>query len=206
MGVFYLPVPEPPPDQPDMTAQQWETATGGPTPSGGPTTVAPVDGPQSPHGGSVAMYRTGPGDYGTVDQWMGEDIYIVPRDGVMNGEQLFNENVAQPPNEGHGEYDFAQDGPKIDHSTRLQALFWSDWNASTSLISGGRGAFTGQHVVIARAVPGSTQGYMPTETAQRNNTRDMPGPWDEQLAVAREDYIASMRAATSVPQGQGVNG
>lgn len=207
MGIFYLPVPPPPlvedaPRQVLYKGQQ--VASGGPTPgaSGGlveQPTVRDTD--------VITRYRTGPGDVNpTIDQWMGEDIFIVPRPGVMNGRQLFDQNVAQPPNEGHGEYDFAQDGPFIDHSTRDLALFWSDWNASTSLISGGRGAFTGQHVVIARAVPGSTQGYMPTETAQRNNERNMPGPWDQQLLTAREDYIASMRAATSVPQGQGVNG
>lgn len=194
MNPYYLPVPAPPPDVPDATAREWESAVGGPAPSvQGPKTEGPMLG----HGGSVVMYRTGPGDTnGQVDEWMGEDIYIVPRQGVMNGEQLFQE-IPVPPNEGHGEYGFAQDGPVIDHSTRHQALFWSDWNASTALQAGGRGSFIGPHVVIARVPPGSTQGYMPTETAQPNNVRSMPGPWDDQLAVGREQYLSNMRAATS---------
>lgn len=198
---FYLPVPPPPPDIPDSTAQAWETADGGPSPSSGP---AWHEGPKLPRGGSVVLQRTGPGDYGDSDQWMGEDIFVVPRQGVMNGRQLFDQNQWQPPNEGHGEGHFAQDGPFIDHSTRTLALFWSNWNASTTLGQGGRGSFTGEHVVIRRAVPGSTQGYQPTGgLGQRNNLRNMPGPWDAQLNAGREQYLAEMRAATSIPP-QGV--
>lgn len=195
MGVYYLPVPPPPPDKPDATAGDWERAVGGPSPSvAGPR----YDGPAMPHGGSVVMYRTGPGDTnGAADQWMGEDIFVVPRVGVMNGEQLFDRNVWQPPNEGHGEYGFAQDGPFIDHSTRNLALFWSDWYGSTAATAGGGGAFRGEHIVIERVVPGSTQGYMPTNMGQLNTTRDQPGPWDQQLLVARQEYIQRMLASTS---------
>lgn len=203
MGVYYLPVPPPPADEPDATAQVWETASGGPAPS----VMGPhAGGPQLPHGGSVTMVRTGPGDQnGSADQWMGEDIFVVGRQGVMNGEQLFDRNVWQPPNEGHGEYEFAQDGPFIDHSTRNLALFWSDWNASTALQAGGRGSFTGEHIVIERVVPGSTQGYMPTQMEQLNTARSQPGPWDDQLLAGRDQYIANMRASTSMP-GSTVNG
>jgi hypothetical protein len=209
---FYLPVP-PPPLVEDAPKEAYyhglQTATGGPTPGEDSAVahgVGVVETPRVPYTDVITRYRTGPGDTSPdIDQWMGEDIFIVPRDGVMNGKQLFDENVWQPPNEGHGEYGFAQDGPFIDHSTRNLALFWSDWNASTSLISGGRGAFTGEHVVIRRAVPGSTQGYMPTYTEQYNTARDMPGPWDEQLLLSREQYISDMRAATSMPPAM-VNG
>lgn len=192
-GVYYLPIPPPPQDVPDATAEMWENAAGGP----GPSTGQVAGGPTLPHGGSVAMYRTGPGDVnGSADQWMGEDIFVVPREGVMDGEQLFVQ-IPDPPNEGHGEYGFAQDGPFIDHSTRNLALFWSDWNASTALTAGGRGAFTGEHIVIRRVVPGSTQGYMPSQMEQLNTAREQPGPWDAQLLVARNQYIDRMRAATS---------
>jgi hypothetical protein len=192
----YLPVPPPPPDVPDQTAQNWETAVGGP----GPSTSGPThEGPRNPHGGSVAMYRTGPGDYEAGgDEWMGEDIFVVGREGVMTGEMLFDRNVPQPPNEGHGEYSFAQDGPFIDHSTRNLALFISPWDRSTALQAGGRGSFTGEHIVIQRVVPGSTQGYMPTGTEQLNTVRDQPGPWDQQLLVGRQEYIDRMRASTSM--------
>lgn len=195
MGVYYLPVPPPPQDVPDATAQMWEQADGGPSPSSGP---AWTDAPLLPHGGSVVMVRTGPGDInGAADQWMGEDIFVVPREGVMNGEQLFAE-IPDPPNEGHGEYGFAQDGPWIDHSTRNLALFWSNWNASTALQAGGRGSFTGEHIVIRRVVPGSTQGYMPTQMEQLNTARQQPAPWDQELMLAREQYLDRMRASTSM--------
>src|SRR5262245_45153692 len=195
MPVYYLPIPPPPPDVPDATAEMWQQADGGPSPSSGSEWT---NRPLLPSGGAVTMYRTGPGDVnGAVDQWMGEDIFVVPREGVMNGEQLFIE-IPNPPYEGHGENDFANDGPKIDHSTRNLALFWSDWNASTALQAGGRGSFTGEHVVIRRAVPGSTQGYMPTQMEQLNTVREQPGPWDQQLLVARQEYIDRMRASTGI--------
>ena len=200
---FYLPVPRPPllEDKPrEALTHGLLSATGGPGPSEG-TAVTQL--PQVGDTQVVTRSRTGPGDISPdADQWMGEDIFVVGREGVMNGEQLFKE-IPGPPNEGHGEYGFAQDGPKIDHSTRNLALFWSAWHASTALQAGGRGSFNGQHVVIRRIVPGSTQGYMPTETAQRNNLRDMPGPWDAQLNAARESYLSEQRAATSMPP-QGV--
>lgn len=182
---YFLPIPAPPQDKPHMTGQQWEQAA--------PTNDA---GPLVPAGNRVTTYRTGPGDVnGAADQWMGEDIFVVPRVGVMDGEQLFVQ-IPDPPNEGHGEYGFAQDGPTIDHSTRLLALFWSDWIASTAG-KGLGGSFTGEHIVINRLPPGSVQGYMPVETAQPNNARDMPGPWDAQLLVGRQQFLDRMAAATS---------
>jgi hypothetical protein len=196
---YFLPVPPPPDDWADSTAAAWERAEGGP----GPSTDETVEGPTLPSGGAVTYYRTGPGDTGDADQWMGEDFFVVPRQGVQRGRELFDLNQWQPPNEGHGEYEFAQDGPWLDHSMRNLALFWSDWAASTALQAGGRGSFTGPHVVIARVPPGSTQGYMPTGAPQLNNERSMPGPWDAQLAAGRESYLASMRASTSQPP-QGV--
>lgn len=135
-------------------------------------------GPPVPRGNEVTYRRTGPGDtFPMSDQYLGTDLYVVGRQGVMNGEQLFVQ-IPDPPNEGHGEYSFAQDGPKIDHSTRLQALFWSDWAGSTALQAGGRGSFTGEHVVIARVPPGSTQGYQPTQMEQLNTQRNAPPAWD----------------------------
>jgi len=200
----YLPVPEPP-DYEDTHRFPVQSgllhASGGPTPGGqsGTTATGATPLPQIADTASQARYRTGPGDYDYVDQWMGEDIWVVPRQGVENGLGLFTFNQWQPPNEGHGEYGFAQDGPWIDHSTRNLALFWSDWNAATSLNGGGRGSFTGEHIAIYRIPPGSTQGYMPTYMEQYNTARDMPGPWDQQLLVGREQFIQRQLAATSMP-------
>jgi hypothetical protein len=63
------------------------------------------------------------------------------------------------------------------------ALFWSDWNASTAMQAGGRGSFTGEHVVIARIPPGSVQGYQPTYMVQYNTDRAAPSPWDSLLSI-----------------------
>lgn len=169
---YVLPVDPIKPDTPAMTAPKWELAA--------PTYNV---GPLVPEGNEVTMVRTGPGDINPeVDQYTGTDLYVVGRQGVMNGEQLFIQ-IPDPPNEGHGEYGFAQDGPKIDHSTRMSALFWSDWNASTALQAGGRGSFGGEHVVIARIAPGSTQGYQPVNTEQYNTSRAAPSPWDALLTI-----------------------
>jgi len=161
------------PDEQAMDAPRWELA-------------APDynTGPLVPRGNEVTMVRTGPGDTNPiVDQYAPTDLYVVGRQGVMDGEELFIQ-IPDPPNEGHGEYNFAQDGPKIDHSTRLSALFWSDWNASTALQAGGRGSFSGEHVVIGRVPPGSTQGYMPTQYEQLNTQRQAPPAWDTNLALS----------------------
>ena len=202
---FFLPVP-PPPEHEDAARRPLTAgllqATGGPTPGQiqpASASTGVIEQPRVRDTDSVARYRTGPGDSGSSDQWMGEDIWIVPREGVENGQQLFDRNQWQPPNEGHGEYNFAQAGPWIDHSTRNLALFWSDWNASTSLNAGGRGSFTGEHIAIFRIPPGSTQGYMPTYMVQYNTQRDMPGPWDAQLALGPEQFIQRQLAATSMP-------
>lgn len=141
-----------------------------------------------PHEHDVTALRTGPGDVSIIsDQWMNPDIYVVPRQGVMNGEQLFKE-IPDPPNEGHGEYGFAQDAPVIDHSTRRQALFWSDWIASTARNAQGAGSFTGEHVVIVRITPGSAQGYMPSDPGmlQYNTARAQPSPWDALLTIGTQ--------------------
>lgn len=168
---FALPVPPTVPDVPDATAEQWEQA-------------APTD-DNSPMlhigGGSVVMQRTGPGDIPVPrDEWMDPDIFVVGRQGVMNGAQLFA-RTPQPPPEGHGGFDPFNDPPKIDHSTRTLALFWSDWNATVQ-----QQQMRGEHVVIMRVPPGSTQGYMPSDPGmeQPNNVRQMPAPWDASLTIA----------------------
>ena len=59
---FALPVPRTVPDHPDATAEQWEQAA----PNIGNAPILQVG------GGSVAMYRTGPGDIAFPrDEWMG---------------------------------------------------------------------------------------------------------------------------------------
>jgi hypothetical protein len=169
---YVLPVDPIVPDEQVMTAPRWELAA--------PTYDV---GPQVPRGNEVTMNHTGAGDTNPIaDQYVGTDLYVVGRQGVMNGEQLFIQ-VPDPPNEGHGEYSFAQDGPKIDHSTRLQAIFWSDWYGSTAAQAGGGGSFHGEHVVIARIPPGSTQGYMPTQHEQLNTQRQTPSAWDTLLTI-----------------------
>jgi hypothetical protein len=172
---FVLPVP--PTTQAEArdreTAQEWEQAA--------PT--APDVPKIGPGGGPVTRYRTGPGDIPNPrDEWMGEDLYVVGRQGVMNGEQLFVQ-IPDPPPEGHGGFDPFNDGPFIDHSSRNQALFWSDWQASTVLGASGAGSFRGEHVVIVRIPPGSIQGYQPTDMVQANNDRALPGPWDTALTL-----------------------
>jgi hypothetical protein len=188
---YFLPTPQTPVLNVATTAEAWERAAPG------------YDGPNlDSHEGRVTARYLGPAaDPRARDDWMGEDIFVVPRPGVMNGRQLFDMNQWQPPNEGHGEYGFAQDGPFADHSTRLLALFWSDWVGSTAK-NYAQPAFDGSHVVISRVPPGSVQGYMPTYMEQYNTKRDMPGPWDAQLYAAREQYLQGMRATTSTP---GVN-
>jgi hypothetical protein len=171
--VRVLPVPPPPRDEPDATASQLEMA------------APDFDGPNLHVGGSsVAMYRTGPGDFGYADEWLGINIGDAPHDGVENGRGLFA-GIPGPPPETHKGYDFPDEDAIIDRSTTRQALFWSDWNASTALQAGGRGSFTGEHVVIARIPPGSTQGYMPSDPGivQANNARNTPGPWDANITV-----------------------
>jgi hypothetical protein len=167
-----LPVPPTIPDEPDATAEQWEQAA--PTYPDGPRMLI--------GGGSVAMYRSGPGDYPqSRDEWMGVDLRDVPHDGVESGRSLFVE-IPGPPPEGHGGYDF--DGQAvIDRAGQRSALFWSDWNATTAANQGGHGSFRGDHVIIARIPPGSTQGYMPTQMEQLNTSRQAPGPWDTQLTI-----------------------
>lgn len=169
---WVLPTQATVPDEQVMTAPRWELAA-----PDYPT------GPSVPRGNEVTMNRTGPGDtFPMSDQYIGTDLYVVGRQGVMNGEQLFV-GIPDPPPEGHGEYGFAQDPPKIDHSTRLQALFWSDWYGSTAATAGGGGAFRGEHVVIGRIPPGSTQGYQPTQMEQLNTDRSAPAPWDAALSL-----------------------
>lgn len=165
---FYLPVPSTPQDVPDASAAQWEQAA--PTNDHLPTMHV--------GGGSVTLSRTGPGDIPNPrDEWLDPDIFVVPRQGVMNGRQLFVE-VPGPPPEGHGGYDPFNDPPKIDHSTRTLAIFWSDWNATVQ-----QQQMRGEHVVIQRVPPGSIQGYMPTGMEQDNNQRTMPAPWDSALTI-----------------------
>lgn len=166
---FVLPVPAPIPDVPDATAQQWEQAA--PTNPGGPLLHI--------GGGSVAMNGGGPGETPGVDEWMNPDIFVVPRQGVETGRQLFV-GIPGPPPEGHGGYDADLNvGPVVDHSTTRLALFWSNWQATAP-----DQQMRGDHVVIVRVPPGSTQGYMPTDMAQPNNARSMPAPWDAALTIA----------------------
>ena len=169
---FVLPVPHVTPDTSDATAQQWETAR------------PDYDGPiLHVGGGSVTMIRSGPGDQPTArDEWMGVTIYDLGHNGVESGEQLF-ERIPGPAPEGHKGYDFPDTDQIQDRSTRVQALFWSDWYGSTAANAGGGGSFRGDHVVIARIPPGSTQGYQPAGMEQLNMSRAMPSPWDTALTI-----------------------
>jgi hypothetical protein len=171
-----LPVPPTAGDVYAMTAQEWETA-------------APTNdkGPQIGDGNEVTITRGGPGDVMYPrDEWMGVDLRDVGHQGVENGRGLFVE-IPGPPPEGHGGYDIAPTDAFIDHSSLNTALFWSDWAGSTALQAGGRGSFTGQHVVIVRIPPGSIQGYMPSDPGmvQSNTERNLPGPWDENLVIGQ---------------------
>jgi hypothetical protein len=171
--MMVLPVPPPPQDE-QPVGPNWELAA--------PTVP---DQPQVPRGNEVTMTRTGPGDVTNIsDQWMGEDIYAVTHAGVQNGRQNFVE-IPGPPPEGHGGYDFPDSPPWIDVSTRLQALFWSDWYASVAANAGGGGSFRGEHIAIARIPPGSIQGYQPTDPGmvQLNTARNIPAPWDASLVI-----------------------
>jgi hypothetical protein len=165
---WFLPVPEPVPnEQGPATAHDWEQAA--PTADHMPV----LDNTE----GRVTYY-TGPNRLaGVRDAWMNPDIFVVPRQGVMNGRQLFV-GIPGPPPEGHGGYDPFNDPPKVDHSTRTLALFASDWNGIVQ-----QQQMRGEHVVIQRVPPGSTQGYQPTDMTQPNNERAIPAPWDAALSV-----------------------
>lgn len=171
-----LPVPPTRPDEPDATAQQWEAAA--PTVAGLPMLDI--------GGGSVAYYRSGPGDVQYPrDEWFGVNQRNVPHEGVENGRTLFVE-IPGPPPEGHGGYDIPYEDHWNDQATAPgAAMFWSDWAGSTALQAGGRGSFTGEHVVIVRVPPGSVQGYMPSDPGmeQLNTDRNQPGPWDQNRVI-----------------------
>lgn len=142
------------------------------------------------HSRTVTRTRTGPGDEQNPahpnDEWMGIDLRNLGHEGIENGRGLFVE-IPGPPPEGHGGYDLPDRNAVIDRSTQHQALFWSDWAGSTALQAGGRGSFTGQHVVIVRVPPGSVQGYMPTDPGmvQANNARALPSPWDAEIVLGQ---------------------
>lgn len=172
---FVLPVP--PTTQAETkyreSAEQWETAAP-------ERDSAPMIGVG---GGPVTRYRTGPGDIPVPrDEWLDPTIYDLGHEGVMNGRGLFD-MIPGPPPEGHKGYDFPDEDQIEDRSTRIQALFWSDWYRSTAANAGGGGSFRGEHVVIARIPPGSTQGYQPTDMTQLNVGRNQPLPWDAALSV-----------------------
>jgi hypothetical protein len=168
-----LPVPEPPPDTPPMTGLKWELA-------------APdmPKGPQVGQGNEVTMIRSGPGDSGYSDEWLNPDIFDVPHNGQINGRAFFD-TIPPPPPEGHKGYDFPDTDDIGDRSHRNLAIFWSDWYGSTTAGSGLCGSFRGEHVVIGRIPPGSTQGYMPSDPGmeQSNNDRSLPGPWDAAIVL-----------------------
>lgn len=172
---FVLPVP--PTSQTESTyretAEQWEQAT--PALDSGPLVGV--------GGGPVTRYRTGPGDIPTPrDEWLDPDIFDLGHNGVLDGRGLFAQ-IPGPPPEGHKGYDFPDTDQIQDRSTRVLALFWSDWYASTAANAGGGGSFRGEHVVIARIPPGSTQGYQPTAMEQLNVDRSVPQPWDAALTL-----------------------
>lgn len=138
-------------------------------------------------GASVVMYRGGPGDQPSapaVDDWL--EIYRdVPHGGVQDGKSYFAQRPPVPP-EGHGGYDVQGDyGQFIDRATQTQFLAWSDWAGSTALQAGGRGSFTGEHVIIQRVTPGSYRGYMPAEMVGPNVDRNAPPPWDAAITVGQ---------------------
>jgi hypothetical protein len=157
-----------------MTAPEWNLAA--PNYDKGPA----VD-----DGNEVTFNRSGPGDVPYPrDEWLGAYQRDVPHYGVENGRQLFTE-IPGPPPEGHGGYDIPYNDLITDQSTIGTALFWSDWAGSTALQAGGRGSFTGEHVIIVRIPPGSIQGYQPSDPGmvQANNDRNLPGPWDQQIVL-----------------------
>lgn len=145
------------------------------------------NGPNYGRGSSNVEYRGGAGDQPTaplVDDWL-LIFRDVPHDGAMDGIQLFEQRPVVPP-EGHGGFDFPGElGTFIDRSTQTQYMGWSDWNASTGLQAGGRGSFTGEHIVIARIAPGSNQGYMPADMLAPNQDRNMPAPWDAAITIGQ---------------------
>lgn len=144
-------------------------------------------GSPSPVGSSELAYPDTPGNVATAvfhDEWLGITLRNVPHDGIETGRQLFV-GVPGPPPEGHEGYDIPAPASVIHQSTQHQALFWSDWYGSTAANAGGGGSFRGEHVVILRVPPGSTQGYMPTGMEQPNNARNAPSPWDQNLILGQ---------------------
>lgn len=144
-------------------------------------------GPAQPNGSSVVRHKGGPGDVSFmpgVDEWVDPDNYAVPHSGVELGDALRILNPAKTPPEGHGGWDIpaGEYGPIINASTRHLAYFISDWNASTAG-KGLSGSFDGGHVVIRRVAPGSQVGYQPSQFLNRNQDRQLPGPWDANLIV-----------------------
>lgn len=160
---------------PPVSAQQAEQAA--------PTNPA---GPLNPHGSRVT-WDGGPGALPSgpaVDDWLllfRDD----PHDGAYDGKQLFATRSPAPP-EGHGGYDVQGDyGVFIDRATQTQFIGWSDWASSTAAQAGGRGSFTGEHVVIARFAPGSYRGYQPNEMTSPNQDRNLPAPWDAAITIGQ---------------------
>jgi hypothetical protein len=186
---YALPVPPTVPDEPDATGAQWEQAAPG------------YDGPLlHVGGGSVAMYRSGPGDVPYPrDEWMGISIRDLGHNGVQDGRDNFIE-IPGPPPEGHQGYDFPDEDLIINKSRQNQALFWSDWYGSTAATGGGGGAFRGAHVTIQRIPPGSQIGYMPTDPGmvQFNENRGMPGPWDANLVLGEASPFDNKGASVSM--------
>lgn len=146
------------------------------------TLAAPdYDGPAAPAGSSVIVDQNGPGAQPTapaVDDWLNPTIRDVPHTGDMDGKGLFAMLPNRPP-EGHQGYDLPDQDLIINRAHQVQALFASDWNTTM------RTQQTGGHVVIVRIPPGSMVGYMPVETAQPNNARNAPGPWDAALVLGQ---------------------
>ncbi len=136
-------------------------------------------------GASVVADGAGPGSQPgaqCVDEWL-MLFRDSPHEGVLDGKQL-NATRSPAPPEGHGGYDIQGDyGIAIDRSTQRQYFGWSDWAASTGLQAGGRGSFTGEHVIIQRIVPGSARGYMPAEMTSPNQARNLPDPWDADIVL-----------------------
>lgn len=154
--------------------------------------AAPFDGarPLNPDGASVVAFRNGPGDNSYmpgVDEWADPLVYKITRDGVELGDALRVVNPGPTPPEGHGGWDIpaAEYPPIVNSATRIQALFVSDWNASTAA-KGLSGSFTGEHVTIRRIRPGSDRGYMPSQMLPANQARALPGPWDAALVIGGE--------------------
>lgn len=144
-------------------------------------------GSPSPVGSSELAYPDVPGNLpvaALVDEWIGISLRNLPHQGVESGRQLFV-GIPGPPPEGHGGYDVNEPRSVINQATQHQAIFWSDWYASTAANAGGGGSFRGEHVVILRVPPGSTQGYMPTGMEQANNARNAPQPWDQNIILGQ---------------------